>query len=816
MIFFLAFAIGQTRWVFTLRNLWKSWKNSKYTNSFEISYHKLSKIGAPVIIMFLIISSSVLFSYKFGSNEEKELLALNKEFGGFYLGINFPTEDHESSLIFANENDLAINKIWSVMATQLVWNPKELPKNQWDKIIQQGALPLISREPITDAFDEFDNHPDLSQNQKVFYYIKKGCFDDYIDQTAIALRSLGFPVFLKFAPEMDNPANSWSETGGNSPEEFIEAWRYVHDRFEILGVQNVTWVWNPSSHIGMESYFPSGKQYPESRYVDWIGISTVPSNIRENGNEEKDFTSLYTPFRDKIKTLGLDLPIILTALGTAAVDEVAASWTFNSLKKIKTDYPEIKSAIIYYGYQEKSNRNDLIQKPGLLKWFWEKSDQSELFEVFVNPVIEAFSAPDNSKKKNSIIKGSYGDFSMEVNEENFYIKGVCYSLGTEWRDGFVPLTQKQLKHDFQQIKAMGANTIRRYEPSIYDRNILQAAEQYDLKIMYGFWFDPTIDYYKDKEAVKSYENKVLYYVKKYKDEESILAWNIGNETWGLLKKTFEKPYLTLTRRAYLSFLEELTKKIKEIDPSRPVFSTEEHEFYQLASTVYEMATYAPSLDVIGINSYYKENIECIKEVVSEFDTLRPYAVTEFGPKGYWSPEFGDYWSDSLLIELSDVSKAAWIKKQWTDYIEVNKGFNLGGFAFSWRDRYEGTATWFGITDYKGRLKPAYHYLQSVWNVAELEEFPELSIVGHWYPVSLGDRIFFTAATTNHYKGKLSYEWEVIGDKDWDMSTNIISNLNDYQIVEIQVPDKKLSYRVYLHAVDTLGNVITNSRPLLLR
>jgi cellulose synthase/poly-beta-1,6-N-acetylglucosamine synthase-like glycosyltransferase len=819
IIFFLAFAIGQTRLVLAIRNLWKRWKSSKYIVSYQISYYKFSKVAAPVIIVLLIIGSISLFPFKFNSKDERELLALNKEFGGFYLGINLPSDGQVSNLALVNVKGITRGQNWSVMATRLAWSPKDLPINYWEKIIQQGALPMISWEPTTAAFEEFRNHPELSQNQKVFYYIQEGYFDNYIDQTAIALRNLGFPVFLNFAPEMDDPAIAWSETGGNTPEEFIKAWRYVHDRFEILGVQNITWVWNPSKATGIEAYFPSGKQYPESRYVDWIGIRCVPDDSVDQGKGEEDFTSLYQPFQEKIQELGIGLPIMLTALGSASNVEVEGEWTMNSLRKIKSNYPEIKSAIVQSDTQKIKQQKGLnAQKAGLMDWFRDKSTPPQYLEVFPNPELEAFPELVDKKKKqiNNTIKGSYGGFSMEVDGKKFYMQGVCYSSGDEWREGYFPLSRKQLQHDFKQIKEMGANTIRRYEPSIYDRNILKVAEQYGLKVMYGFWFDPTIDYYKDKQAVKAYENKVLYYVRKYKDEESILAWNIGNETWGLMKKSFEKPYLTLTRRAYLIFLEGLAQKIHEIDPSRPVFSTEEHEYYQMASTLYEMATNAPSLDVIGINSYYKESIEVIKEVVSEFDTLRPYAVTEFGPKGYWSPQFGDYWNDTLLIELSDVSKAVWIKKQWIDYIKANKGFNLGGFAFSWRDRYEGTATWFGLTDYKGRLKPAYHYLQAAWAGEELEDFPELSIVGHWYPIGTDDKIWLTAAITNSYNGKLSYEWEVIDDKKWNTSTKIISTINDYQIVEIEAPSEKSTYRVYVHAVDRFGNVITSSRPLLLK
>ena len=298
------------------------------------------------------------------------------------------------------------------------------------------------------------------------------------------MRDLGFPVFLNFAPEMDNPLNAWSETGGNTPEEFIKAWRHVHDRFEILGVQNITWVWNPSKATGMEAYFPSGKQYPESRYVDWIGISCASDDSMDKGKGEEDFASLYEPFQEKIQSLGIGLPIILTELGTSSHWGGSAAWTMNSLKKIKSNYPEIKSAIVQSDTREiKQQKEIIVQKAGLMDWFRDKSTPIHFLEVFPNPELVAFpeSVTKEKKQRQNTIKGSYGNFSMEVDGTKFYMKGVCYSAGDEWREGFLPLSKKQLQHDFQQIKEMGANTIRRYEPCIYDRNILKVAEQYGLK-----------------------------------------------------------------------------------------------------------------------------------------------------------------------------------------------------------------------------------------------------------------------------------------------------------------------------------------------
>jgi hypothetical protein len=282
-----------------------------------------------------------------------------------------------------------------------------------------------------------------------------------------------------------------------------------------------------------------------------------------------------------------------------------------------------------------------------------------------------------------------------------------------------------------------------------------------------------------------------------------------------MKKFYAKPYLTLNRRAYLDFLERVARKIHQIDPDRPVFASEEHEYFQLASTAYEMSAYTPSVDVIGINSYYEPSIKNLQNIYSKIDTLRPYVVTEFGPKGYWNQEFTDFRNDSLLIEVSSLAKAKWYERQWNEYIEKYKGYNLGGFAFSWRDRYEGTATWFGITDYKGRLKPAYYYLQKTWQgETSSNKFPELTIVGSWYPAKTGERVWVSSAISNDYHGKLNFEWEVYEQGTWKLVSIVKKTTYDDMFVELEIPDKKSQYRIYVHATDSVGNVVTASRPLL--
>lgn len=828
VILFMAFAIGQTSWY--------AWIESKF-NLFRLPQFFLQRslpvlnankmvlrfaMICPISLCFIVLPSYFVDNSP-SLTPDSDFAATKNErkIGGFYTGIYVPPAEGQNIAAINKAAEEESKHSFSIISTYLPWSASSVPASEWKEIVAHGAIPMISWEPRTNLFPEYACHSDLSQNKKVFHYITEGFFNNYIDSVAINIRALGHPVFLRFAHEMDNPHQPWSTTGENTPEEFIAAWRYIYNRFESMGIQNVTWVWNPLKASAFDNYFPSGSHYPDNKYVDWIGITCL--NYGDTGPDQKwlSFRELYAPFQKKIQHSSINLPVMLAEFGSTSYGGSATEWLKDAMESIYKDYPEIKSLVFFHHNQDQNLTTDWRSEAEHTAIDWTHSFASllsALDKFDVQPIksfqnIKAAPAPAHA---NASIKGSNGNFSMMVAGKPFYLKGICYNPGHDWRDGFLPLTRKQLENDFSQIKAMGANTIRRYEPSIYDKNILSVAEAQGLFVMYGFWFDPSIDYYSNTAAVANYEAKVLKYVEEHKDQKAIIAWNIGNETWGLQKKHFAKPYLTLTRRAYLEFLERLAQKIHALDPDRPVFASEEHEHYQLASTIYEMSTHLPSADVIGINSYFKSNIESLHQTFLQFDTLRPYAVTEFGPKGYWSHEFGDFRNGTLLLELSSSSKADWYEDQWQNYIASNSSANLGGFAFSWRDRYEGTATWFGITDQKGRRKPAYYSLQRAWTGESSiqEQFAEIIIVGPWDTKKPNETLWLSAGILNDYTGSLTYEWEVQDEATWSKVSSIQQSIVNNSYVEVKVPQKKSRYRVYLHAVDAKGNVVTASRPLV--
>lgn len=826
VIFFGAFAIGQTTWVENAKAKFKWLRNALSLEQRHISYLKFSRIAFYAALTVMLFSSTLLLitSFSFGVEEylnPNPKSPLEKEHGGFYTGLYDPHFDLGGDIsVLLSREEIAGNQ-FQIVSTYLAWGDGPLPLEKWSGIIKHGAIPMVTWEPWTNLFAASIAKADLGENKKVFRYITEGYFDQYIDQMAVALRDLNSPVFLRFAHEMENPMYPWSMSGGNTPEEFVAAWKYVHLRFEKLGAHNVSWVWSPWSEEGFDTYFPFGNDGSYTQYVDWIGLTALNYGLASEEKASMSFEQIYSPFRSKIEEKDLHLPVMLAEFGSTSYEEDGRQWLKEAINALKSNFPEIKSLVLFYSDLDRNwitawrptATAEFIDWTFDLRGIFESFDGVDLYKER-NYAVAAISKDGLTNSRRSLL-ASRGSHQLLVDGQPFYIKGVCYNTGHDWEEGFNPLSTKQLARDFTLIKDMGANTIRRYEPSIYDRNILKAAKKHDLKVMFGFWFDPKIDYAKDRKKLQAYEKKVLAEIKRRKNDESIVAWNIGNETWGLLKKRYTQPYLTIVRRSYLQFLDELATKIKQIDPDRPVLSSEEHDNERLIAAITQFRVYAPNIDVIGINSYYEENISQLPAIIESFYPGKPYLITEFGPKGYWNSELGDFRYDSLPIELSSVRKADWYQKQWTEYIERYRGENLGGMAFSWTDRYEGSATWFGITDYQGRLKPAFFALKDAWSGKGGEaigQFPEITIVGHWDVVSPGERQWFSAAITNGYQGSLEYSW-VVYDKNWKKSTPFLGYKNNKQFVELKIPDK--AARVYVYAVDTLGNVITASRPLVL-
>jgi hypothetical protein len=206
-----------------------------------------------------------------------------------------------------------------------------------------GATPLITWEawgpaPMTVANNTFP----LTK-------IAAGSFDAYIDSWAVGLRGYGATVLLDFGHEMDGNWYPWGNAvNGNTPAEYIAAFRHVHDRFALAGATNVQFVWNPNV------WNPAGVDqrafYPGDAYVDWMAIDVY--NWGSGGGGWASLAQGLTVVQTYARVASLNAkPMMLAEWASAepiAGDPAGVTkgqWTIDAASAMGSQFPRLKAAI---------------------------------------------------------------------------------------------------------------------------------------------------------------------------------------------------------------------------------------------------------------------------------------------------------------------------------------------------------------------------------------------------------------------------------------------------------------------------------------
>ena len=186
-------------------------------------------------------------------------------------------------------------------------------------------------------------------------------------------------------------------------------------------------------------------------------------------------------------------------------------------------------------------------------------------------------------------KVSVADRQIHVNDEPYIIKGICYHpvpKGSENNRSFETLSQ-----DLALMNEAGINTIRVYEP-IADESVLDQISSAGIKVIIGFGYNQNGVY---DIASGTY----LDYVKKYKDHNAILMWELGNEY------NYHPEWFQGDIKNWYSDMNQAAGVIKKEDPNHPV--TTAHGDLPDALSL----SMSPNIDVWGMNVYRWDNPESI-------------------------------------------------------------------------------------------------------------------------------------------------------------------------------------------------------------
>jgi beta-mannanase len=212
-----------------------------------------------------------------------------------------------------------------------------------------GRIPLLTWEPWAPGPAQ---QPDFRLSR-----IADGAFDSYIEQWAHAIRKYGKELYLRPMHEMNAPWYPWGgNVNGNSPEEYVRAWRHLHDVFTMAGATNVRWVWSPQAGDvpstpanALESYYP-GAEYVDVLALDgfnWGGSTAARGGWRS-------FGEIFGAAYDRIVPLGPQ-PLWIAETASDAFGGDKAAWVRDMFASLPR-YPRIRAVVWFHALKERDWR----------------------------------------------------------------------------------------------------------------------------------------------------------------------------------------------------------------------------------------------------------------------------------------------------------------------------------------------------------------------------------------------------------------------------------------------------------------------------
>ncbi len=366
--------------------------------------------------------------------------------------------------------------------------------------------------------------------------------------------------------------------------------------------------------------------------------------------------------------------------------------------------------------------------------------------------------------------------------------------------------------------ANGANACRTWGGNVegVKKTVAEAAEN-GIYVMQGIGLPKDVRRYSDEEWRANTLANVRELAEAFKDDPNIIIWGIGNEI------ELDGAH----GEVMWSFVNELSEAIKAIDTRHLTSIVISHNKRALD----QIAQYAPSLDVVGINSY--GSIFEVKDMVAESAYQGPYIITEWGPTGWWETTKTEW---GAPIEQTSEEKRIVYEERYNKAI-LGDPRCLGSFVFLWGQKEERTPTWFCMfvennvegLPLKGEKTPMVEAMQRVWTGKEPEQTAPVVTgvtINGLKPiespvVKAGNEFVAEVAAIDREADSMTYIWEVLYEATKtatggayeprpDRYGEVI--VTEEPILRLNIKDKG-NYRVYAYVADNTGFVSTANSPV---
>ncbi|MBC7389070.1 MAG: glycosyltransferase [Opitutaceae bacterium] len=719
--------------------------------------HKLYKNFRRLALPIVLLGCSVSFFYSkypptiYTSLEDKYL---PPQTNFLFKGVFDPlTTNGLSSISKVKTLQSASGIHMDIISLYLPWGDGSnaaWPIQLIDSIYQLNSIPMITWEPWGSNFSTLKEED--RNEKKIFKKISTGVYDNYLFRIALEFKNLNKPVFLRFAHEPDNPSYPWSSSGSNNPEEYRSAWKYVKKQFSKAGAHNVIWVWNPWKAEGAEAFFPGTDQ------VDWLAVTILNYGPYNPDKKWYSFTDLYNPFLNT-KPFKLDLPVMIAEMGSLFAAGNQQNW-FKQASVFVKKHPNKIKAVIFF-----NNSKDLNVPGGQstsLEWSIKNIKIISLFKLK-----KSLNSFQYSHEKKTIISPVPVLNTPAILP---FCRGINYTKGQNWFRNFHTLSMKVVSNDMMQIKSLGANTIKVYGPTVYERNILNSAKQENLKIIYSLEVPKGISFLTDTNYLNELSEKILSSIKRIKDDPSIIGWNISCNALEDAHRRFHKPASLYHRYAYANWLLKLAVKINAISPDKPL-TVDVYAYVGLDEDIEFLHSLIPQISAFGIR---------VDSDSTDLESLENLTV----------PYFFTKISASKLSSLNSLHKSAFIS-DWQDTWSTNK------------------VTFDGLIDHWGRRKQEYYNTSEIWkhstrHSCSIPSFKILKSANLTYP---NTTLTYNAVINKEGQwclakdikdSNLQFEWHLILLNEQGIPKELI-DVGKGPVLELKIPKKPHLYKLYLIA-----------------
>lgn len=171
-----------------------------------------------------------------------------------------------------------------------------------------------------------------------------GEWDGYIKEFAIRIKSIGRPVYLRFAHEMNGNWYPWSGTKIGK-EKYIALYQHVKNIFDEAGADNIAWVFsvNWEDLPKADNYF--WDYYPGDAYADYIGIDGYNWGTSQEWSRWMSFNEIFRQRYDEIVRM-TDNPVLISEFSSTSSGGNKAQWIAGALKAIR-HMPRVKGFVLF-------------------------------------------------------------------------------------------------------------------------------------------------------------------------------------------------------------------------------------------------------------------------------------------------------------------------------------------------------------------------------------------------------------------------------------------------------------------------------------